>query len=703
MRNFERVHVLIVDEAKRELWLHPSLAELFPRRESFRIPLGSGITGLVAQTGQPLRVADVRQQPGYIAGYSDTLSELAVPLRVGDQTIGVLDVQSTRLNAFSESDQRLLTTLAGQLSTVLANIRLFEEAEQRLREQTALMQASQALNEAKDLSTVLNIVLEEAFDLLGSQEGSIILIDPPGSDRLCMVAERGLGPEIMEDFNNRPVFVHEGTYKRALTSGRIVEVLDTSSDPDFLHDVGSRAKSVSNIPLMTDQGAIGLIAVDGLPKDDTTRKLLAALADMAAVAIDKERLHQETSSRLAEVSTLYTLSTQITSSLSLSAVLESIVAILRLTLDCRACTIFLVDPTREVLRLEAASGPSVTWKGVASLQIGEGVSGRVIAERRSIYVPDTKLEPDFIYFDPQIRSLLVVPLIVRDEAVGTLSIDGIAPNAFDNEIRLLTIAAAQAAVAIENAQLYESLQQSYTELEQTYNELRDLDKMKSELVQNISHELRTPLTFIKGYVELLQDGDMGQLNDEQQMAMDIVAGKANALSQLVDDIISLQQASRERIQFEVTYLTDVGHSAVQAARASAMEAGITLRDEIPDDLPHVLGDRQRLSQVFDNLLANAIKFSNPGGTVTVRMIEEDAAIRTEVEDTGIGIPADKLSRVFDRFYQVDGTTTRRFGGTGLGLAITKQIVEAHGGQVGVESEPGGGSLFHFTVPKADAS
>ena len=139
---------------------------------------------------------------------------------------------------------------------------------------------------------------------------------------------------------------------------------------------------------------------------------------------------------------------------------------------------------------------------------------------------------------------------------------------------------------------------------------------------------------------------------------------------------------------------------MQAAKASAAETGITLREEIPDDLPPILADRQRLAQVFDNLLGNAIKFSRTGDSVTVRMMREDASVRTEVEDTGIGIPVDKLSHIFDRFYQVDGTTTRRFGGTGLGLAITKQIVEAHGGQVGVESEPGKGSIFYFTIPKA---
>ncbi len=701
-RNFERVNVLLLDETGKELWLHPALAgsDLFPQRANVRIRLGEGVTGWVAQVGKPLRVPDVCQEPRYIAGYLDTLSELCVPLRVGERTVGVLDVQSTRLDAFSADDARLLTTLSSQLSTVIENSRLFAEAQKRVRELTSLMQVSQALNEAKSLDTVLHIAFEQVCTLLGSEEGSIILIDPPNSNRLRIVAERGLGSEVVEAFNNRPVYTHQGTYRRALRTRQLIEVADTSTDPDFLHDVGSRARQVTNIPLVTDRGPIGVIAVDGLPRDETTRQLLTTLAGVAAVAIDKERLLQETTARLSEVSTLYTLSTQITSSLSTNKVLESIVSILRMTLDCRACSIFLVDPTGEYLQLETASGPSVAWKGLARLGIGEGVSGRVITERRSIYIPDTYLEPDFIFFDPQIRSLLVVPLIVRGQAVGTLSIDDTQPNAFDEEARLLTIAAAQAAVAIENAELYESLQASYRELEHAFDELHHLDKMKSELIQNISHELRTPLTFIRGYVELLREGEMGELLAEQKAAVAIVADKTEALSRLVDDIISMLQVGREQFRAAPVSLASLGRAAVEAARPNAMEAGLILKHEIPDELPSILGDGQRLGQVFDNLLQNAIKFSNPGGVITVRMRDEGPFVRSEVEDEGIGIPSDQLGRIFDRFYQVDGTTTRRFGGTGLGLAIVKQIVETHGGEVGVESKVDQGSLFYFTLPTA---
>jgi signal transduction histidine kinase len=184
------------------------------------------------------------------------------------------------------------------------------------------------------------------------------------------------------------------------------------------------------------------------------------------------------------------------------------------------------------------------------------------------------------------------------------------------------------------------------------------------------------------------------------MALDIVMNKAEALSRLVDDIISLQQAERERQHFDTFSLADLGHAAVRSAQASAAELEIALHDKVPDELPNVLGDRQRLGQIFDNMLQNALKFSNPGDSITVRMKLQGTFILTEVQDTGIGIPSEQLDRIFDRFYQVDGTTTRRFGGTGLGLAIVKQIVENHGGEVGVISELGEGSTFFFTIPLA---
>ncbi|HEY4722350.1 MAG TPA: ATP-binding protein, partial [Anaerolineae bacterium] len=301
---------------------------------------------------------------------------------------------------------------------------------------------------------------------------------------------------------------------------------------------------------------------------------------------------------------------------------------------------------------------------------------------------------------PVVRSLLVVPLMVKDRVIGVLAIDQAVPDAFttDDE-RVLTIAAAQAAVAIENAQLYADLKERARKLEQAYRELQEVDQVKDELVQNVSHELRTPLTFIKGYVELMLDEEMGPLNAGQRESLAVVSDKTNALTRLVSDIIFLQQIERESLELGRHDLGEMARLALQSCEIAATHAGISLRLAVPDQPLRILVDRDRVNQVFDNLLGNALKFSFNGGTITIAVRDEGEVLKVGVTDTGAGIPADKLERIFERFYQVDGSATRRFGGAGLGLAICRRIIEAHGGRIWAESELGKGSTFYFTLPK----
>jgi signal transduction histidine kinase len=295
--------------------------------------------------------------------------------------------------------------------------------------------------------------------------------------------------------------------------------------------------------------------------------------------------------------------------------------------------------------------------------------------------------------------LLVVPLITKNEPIGTLSIDHNTPNAFGpGEGRLLTIAAAQVSAAIENADLLRNLRDRAIQLERTLEELRQLHQHKTEFVQNLSHELRTPLTFVKGYVQLMLEGAMGEINLEMRRALSVVEQRTEGLIRLVNDIISLEKVEVGIIKFQTISLVDVARNSVVGAAMIAKKAGLRIDLEAPDNLPLVYADPDRLGQVFDNLLGNAIKFSPSGSTITVRLSRSGDFVHADVEDHGIGIPADKLDRIFDRFYQVDGSTTRRYGGTGLGLAIVKTIVESHGGRVVVESEVGVGSSFTFILP-----
>ena len=352
-----------------------------------------------------------------------------------------------------------------------------------------------------------------------------------------------------------------------------------------------------------------------------------------------------------------------------------------------------------MLEIKAAAGIKPRWRKEARFKMGEGIAGKAAAEARPLYIPDVRQNPTFFSFDPDVRSLLVVPMISKDKVIGTLCIDDDKPDAFSpDEGRLLTIAAAQAAVAIENAQLYESSKKRAEELAKAYDELQALDRRQQEFVQNVSHELRTPLTFIKGYVELMLEEAMGELSEPQRNSLQIVAQRTDAMTHLINNLLSLQQVAMESLQPTRVSLAEVTTMALESAEAAATKAGIVLKAEIPETLPPVWADRNCLEQVFDNILGNAIKFSPDGGKIAVCIREEGEYLRVAVSDTGIGIPDDQLEKIFERFYQVNGFPTRRFGGTGLGLALVKEAIEAHRGKVWAESQEGKGSTFFFTLP-----
>ncbi len=239
------------------------------------------------------------------------------------------------------------------------------------------------------------------------------------------------------------------------------------------------------------------------------------------------------------------------------------------------------------------------------------------------------------------------------------------------------------------------------ELEREQNEkLRDLDVMKDEFVALVSHELRTPLTAIQGYTELVLDGTMGEVNDEQRAMLTAVDRSSARLFRLINDLLFVAQvnAGTLSVAIEDVDLATVAREAVADARPRAAAAEVTL-DLVFDLTPTVRADPVRLGQVFDNLISNAIKFTPPGGRVglTISMVGEEAIV--VVTDSGMGMSTADQQRLFTRFFRTK--TAAKIQGTGLGLSITKAIVDAHHGSISVESELGAGTSFTFTVPTVD--
>jgi len=312
-----------------------------------------------------------------------------------------------------------------------------------------------------------------------------------------------------------------------------------------------------------------------------------------------------------------------------------------------------------------------------------------------------------------------LPLAVEvgGRRIGAWLLGGRDPDDFypKPDVDLLVTLAGQVGVALDNARLFENLQNRAAELEQAYNELQELDKMKDEFVQRISHELRTPLTVISWYASLLLKGAMGELTPEQRDAIQTIAGRTEEVIGLANAAIAIRQSELKDLEREPVNLAALAQAEIQAARAMSEkrypDVAYEFALEVADDTPPVWGNRQWLSQVFANLLDNAVKFSPNGGKITVAIRpvsfrfrgspEDDLpqpAVQASVADQGIGIPADQIERIWERFFQVDGTLQRRFGGMGLGLAIVRNIIEAHGGTVWAESTVGVGSTFHFVLP-----
>ncbi|MCS7259691.1 MAG: ATP-binding protein, partial [Anaerolineae bacterium] len=393
--------------------------------------------------------------------------------------------------------------------------------------------------------------------------------------------------------------------------------------------------------------------------------------------------------KLEEVSTLYQVAQEVTSSLQLDETLETVVHAIRNALKCRGCCVFLLNSANQMLEIQAAAGLKPEWRQMAQLAMGEGVAGKVAASLQPLYVPDTHAYPDYVTFDPEVRCLLAVPLQVRGRLIGVLNIDHTQPDAFtsDHE-RLLTVAASQVAVAIENARLY--------------TQLLAEKRRQDEFLAIVSHELRTPLTCIQSSVSLLLEDEPLEGETAREF-LEIIQRQNERLILMVNNLLNATRLEHAELQLasQPVALDALVARAVHRLRLLAAEKQITVRTQLPDEPVSILGDADWLEQALINLLDNAIKFTPSEGEVSVAVQATPYEVNVTVSDNGIGIPASELEHVFDKFYRVPEQPVgipRPRHGSGLGLYIVRRVVEAHGGHVRAESTPGAGSRFIVSLP-----
>jgi signal transduction histidine kinase len=254
-----------------------------------------------------------------------------------------------------------------------------------------------------------------------------------------------------------------------------------------------------------------------------------------------------------------------------------------------------------------------------------------------------------------------------------------------------------------NLKLEQRVQERTQELQSALNKLAELNQLKSNFISNVSHELRTPLTHIRGYLDLMNEGSLGELTKEQAVAMDVMLRSEARLEELIEKMIqfSLEASGQFTLQIRPTNLRKLIELAIDQVKTKAENRPVNLEINLGMDPCFVRVDQEKIQWVVMELVDNAIKFSPAGGNVKIGLERDDNFARFYVIDTGIGISPERLSEIFEPYHQLDSSSTRKYGGIGLGLALVKKILEAHGSNVNVTSDVGKGTFIQFQLPIID--
>jgi signal transduction histidine kinase len=258
----------------------------------------------------------------------------------------------------------------------------------------------------------------------------------------------------------------------------------------------------------------------------------------------------------------------------------------------------------------------------------------------------------------------------------------------------------RSALQAANRNLEHRVQERTAELQKALERLSELTQMKANFISNVSHELRTPLTHVKGYIELLITGSLGPVVEEQRHALEVSQKATARLEAMIDDLIMFSLASKGELSIkqDSVDIRRLANLAVKSAAEKASDRDVTVHAVVDEGVPHVQADSQKIVWVFSQLLDNGIKFTPAGGRVVLNIKPESGnLVMISVVDTGIGIPPSRIDEIFEPFHQLDETSTRHFGGAGLGLSLVRQIVEAHGSMIDVQSTEGHGTTFRFPL------
>jgi len=574
---------------------------------------------------------------------------LEVPLQIGDEILGALQLEGEE--ELPEEAVELMNSIAQQVTQHVENLRLLAQAEQYRAE---------AEKAARRLTH------EGWQDYLRSE----------------------IAPESSYLYDNKQV--------QALDP----QTLEAMVDGETLSDFGLQVRGE----------AIGKIVVADPAIDvDESGELISTVINRLSGHIENLRLldesefsRQQLDKRAAELETVAKVSTAAATILEPQALLQSVVELTAYSFDLYQTTVYLVTEDERNLEFAAGTGNVGKVLQVEGHRFGINQKKSVIAKaaqtREIVIVTDARTDKTFLHHKliPDTLSEMALPMIVADELVGVFNVEADVVNRFSEEdILTFSTLASQTGVALRNAQLY-------AEQMQTVERLRELDELKSSFLANMSHELRTPLNSILGFTQVILEGLDGPLTEDMETDLTLIHDSGQHLLALINDVLDMAkiESGKLSLSIEPIDLSDLLEGVLQTIEPLADERSLELKYESElDPGMTIMADTVRLRQIVTNLVGNAIKFTEDGG-ITISSQKIDDHVLVSVEDTGIGIPEDKLESIFEAFSQVDTSTTRKAGGTGLGLPISRQLVELHGGRLWAESSgnEGEGSVLQLELP-----
>jgi signal transduction histidine kinase/Na+/proline symporter len=439
-----------------------------------------------------------------------------------------------------------------------------------------------------------------------------------------------------------------------------------------------------------------------------------------AVSISLEESREELQSRVRELSVLFEASKRVAATLDEGEAITSVLGLIAADFGLECQGVFLLEDG--VLTPRLALGCAEDFRGAVQGPLDErSYLGQAALRRRTVFLSDVSLlappVPPEVGANPGLQCIIATPIIHEDEVIGVLAASSHVRKGYFSEkfVEAFEALASELALAIANARLYQEVRElnrtleekvraRTRELETANLDLQELDRLKSEFLANMSHELRTPMNSILGYTQLVLDGVDGPVSEAQRASLSRVEKNARHLLRLINDILDLSkiEAGRMDLDLHPFDLKALAEEVVEDQRTLAEAKGISCRIVAEEGDLRVEADPNKVREVLNNLVSNAIKFTVRGGVEVSAGPELRGGaegVLLQVTDTGVGIPAASLGEIFVAFKQLDGSTTRPHGGTGLGLSIAKKLVELQGGAIGVDSRVGEGSRFWFWLPR----